>query len=128
MVDWYERVLDLRVLERFVGNGEQVVVMSDRHYDPVERRTLFVLQNARHEFEKQKIAEHGPHISSILYQAKDVNRAWEDALWAGMKGIKEPHIDVLTGLWTAYLAEPCGGNTIQLTEHYAPSCSLADAA
>ena len=128
MVDWYERVLDLRVLERFDGDGDKFVVMSDRKFDPVGRRTLFVLQNARHDFEKSKADAHGAHIASILYQAKDVQRAWEDALWAGMKPLMEPHVDTLTGLLTAYLSEPCGNNVIMLTEHYAPGAELANAA
>jgi catechol 2,3-dioxygenase-like lactoylglutathione lyase family enzyme len=128
MVDWYERVMDLRVLERFESGDDRVVVMSDRDYDPVERRSLFILQNARQDFEKAHGEQHGPHISSIIYQAKDVQRAFEDAVWAGMKAVQEPAVDPLTGLLTAYLAEPCGGNTIMLTEHYAPAISLARAA
>jgi hypothetical protein len=55
-----------------------------------------------------------------MYQAKDVGRAWEDALWAGMKELHEPEKDSMTGLLTARLAEPCGGNVITLTEQYAP--------
>ena len=102
--------------------------MSDRKYDPIARRTLFVLQNARHDFEKSKTDAHGAHIASILYQAKDVRRAWDDALWAGMKPLIEPHVDALTGLKTAYLSEPCGGNVIMLTEHYAPAAELANVA
>jgi 4-hydroxyphenylpyruvate dioxygenase-like putative hemolysin len=128
MVDWYERVMDLRVLERFESGDDRVVVMSDRDYDPVERRSLFILQNARQDFEKAHLEQHGPHISSIIYQAKDVQRAFEDAVWAGMKAVQEPAVDPLTGLLTAYLAEPCGDNTIMLTEYYAPAISLARAA
>ena len=128
MVDWYERVLDLHVLERFEQDGDQVVIMSDRRYDPIGRRTLFMLHNARHDFEKEKCDAHGPHISAIMYQAKNVQRAWEDALWAGMKPLQEPHVDSLTGLLTAYLAEPCGNNVIMLTEHYAPVSEIATAA
>jgi hypothetical protein len=45
-----------------------------------------------------------------------------------MKPLLEPHIDPLTGLQTAYLAEPCGNNVIMLTEHYAPDAELANAA
>lgn len=128
MVDWYQRVMDMRVLETF-GEGEQrIVVMTDKDYDSVERRSLFWLQSARHDFEQQHLAAHGPHISAIIYQAKDIQRAWEDALWAGMKPLMEPHRDTLTGLQTAYLTEPCGGNTIMLTERYAPEINAAMAA
>ena len=82
--------------------------------------TLFVLQNARHDYEKEHVKEHGPYISSILYQAKDVQRAWDDALWAGMIELQAPEHDPMTGLLTAHLKEPCGGNQITLTERYTP--------
>lgn len=125
MVKWYEEVMDLRVLDRFDADGNSMVVMSDRDYDPVGRRSLFILQNARHDFELAKMEQHGPYISAIVYQAKDVHRAWEDAIWAGMKKVLAPTMEPLTGLLTAYLAEPCGGNVIMLTEHYAPGVNPA---
>ena len=120
MKDWYIEIMGMHVLEEFKSNGDLTVVMSDSDYDADARRTLFVLENARHEHEKQHLAEHGPYISAIMYQAKDVARAWEDALWAGMKELHEPEKDPMTGLLTARLAEPCGGNVITLTEQYAP--------
>jgi catechol 2,3-dioxygenase-like lactoylglutathione lyase family enzyme len=120
MKDWYVNILGMHVLEEFKSNGDLTVVMSDSDYDADSRRTLFVLENARHEHEKKHLAEHGPYISAIMYQAKDVGRAWEDALWAGMKELHEPEKDSMTGLLTARLAEPCGGNVITLTEQYAP--------
>lgn len=128
MIDWYQNVMDLRLLERFDKDGETVAVLTDGDYEPDGRRSLFILQTARHDFERQRLADHGPYISSIIYQAKDVARAWEDALWAGMQPVKEPHRDVMTGLQTAYLAEPCGGNVIMLTERYAPAQIVAEAA
>jgi catechol 2,3-dioxygenase-like lactoylglutathione lyase family enzyme len=120
MKAWYQEVMGMRVLEEFKSNGYHEVVMTDEDYDNVERRSLFVLHNARHDFEKDHLAAHGPYISSIIYQAKDVKRAWEDAIWAGMKELQAPEKDPLTGLQTAYLREPCGGNVLALTEPYAP--------
>jgi catechol 2,3-dioxygenase-like lactoylglutathione lyase family enzyme len=120
MKAWYQDVMGMRVIDEFKSNGYQEVVMTDKDYDNVERRSLFVLHNARHDFEKDHLAEHGPYISSIIYQAKDVKRAWDDALWAGMQELKAPEQDPLTGLQTAYLREPCGGNVLALTEPYAP--------
>ena len=120
MKSWYQDVLGMRVIDEFKSNGSHEVVMTDKEYDNVERRSLFVLHNARHDFEKEHLDKHGPYISSIIYQAKDVNRAWEDALWAGMKELSAPEKDPLTGLETAYLREPCGGNVLALTEPYAP--------
>ena len=128
MAEWYRNVLDMQVLERFDHEGNSLVVMTDRDYDPIGRRTLFFLHNARHDFEKAKLEAHGPHISAILYQAKDIERAWEDALWAGMEPLKALDTDPMTGLRTGHLAEPCGGNAIILTEHYAPAINLAAAA
>lgn len=119
-VGWYQDVMDMKVLQEFRANGDISVVMSDMKYDSAKRPTLFVLQNARHDHEKKHRAEHGPYISSILYQAKDVQRAWDDALWAGMTELQAPAGDPMTGLRTAHLREPCGGNQITLTEHYAP--------
>ena len=52
----------------------------------------------------------------------------DDALWAGMQELQAPVTDPVTGLLTAYLREPCGGNVIMLTEHYAPAATAALAA
>ena len=120
MTDWYTNVMGMRVIDEFRSNGYQEVVMTDYDYDATERPSLFVLHNARHDFEKRHLDDHGPYISSILYQANDVERAFEDAVWAGMKELKKPAKDELTGLVTAYLSEPCGNNVITLTENYAP--------
>lgn len=128
MSKWYQDVMDLRILEEFRSGPDRVVVMSDKDYDPVGRRSLFILQNARLDFEKTHMAQHGPYISAIIYQAQDVARAWDDALWAGMQELRAPASDPLTGLLTAYLREPCGGNVIMLTERYAPATTSAVAA
>ncbi len=128
MVTWYQDIMDLRVLEEFKNGDDHVVVMSDKDYDPTERRSLFILQNARQDFEKTHMTEHGPYISAIIYQAKNVERAYEDAEWAGMVPLQKPERDPLTGLITAYLREPCGGNVIMLTENYAPAAQTALAA
>ena len=120
MTEWYRDIMGMRVLEEFRSNGYREVVLTDGHYDNVERPSLFVLHDARHDFEKAHLEEHGPYISSIIYQAKDVKRAWEDALWAGMQELKAPETDSVTGLLTGHLREPCGGNVLTLTERYAP--------
>jgi catechol 2,3-dioxygenase-like lactoylglutathione lyase family enzyme len=120
MKAWYQEVMGMRVLEEFRNNGHHEVVLTDVAYDKHERPSLFVLHNARHDFEKAHLKKHGPYISSIIYQAKDVARAWDDALWAGMQELQAPETDSLTGLRTAFLREPCGGNVLTLTERYAP--------
>ena len=120
MTDWYTRVMGMQVLKEYRKNGYREVVLSDSDYDAKERRSLFVLHGPRHDFEKERLEKHGPYISSIIYQAKDVERAWEDALWAGMKELRPPKRDELTGIVTAFLEEPCGSNVLTLTEPYAP--------
>ncbi len=116
MVEWYQRVMDLRILKRYENGDDVVVYLSDKDHDPQKRNTVFILQNARMDFEKTHMAEHGPYISAIVYQAIDVKRAYEDALWAGMKELQAPEVDPLTGALTAYLREPCGGNVLMLRE------------
>lgn len=121
MVKWYQEILDLRVIREFGEGEERVVYLVDKDYDPESRRNFFVLQNARTDDQKARYAQRGAYISEIIYQAKDVSRAWDDALWAGMEAIQAPEIDPVTGLLTGYLKEPCGGNAIQLTEIFAPA-------
>lgn len=125
MSKWYQKVMDLRVLRDYQEDGIRVIVMCDRDYDPVSRRSLFILKDAQHEFEKKHMEGHGPYISAIMYQAKDVARAWDDALWAGMKALQTPTKDPITGLLTAYITEPCGGNVLMITENYAPISGAA---
>ena len=120
MTEWYKEVMGMHVLDEFRSNGYREVVLSDKDYDANDRRSLFVLHSARHDFEKKHQEQHGPYISSIIYQAKNVERAYEDAIWAGMKELQAPEKDSLTGLLTGYLREPCGGNVLTLTEQYAP--------
>jgi catechol 2,3-dioxygenase-like lactoylglutathione lyase family enzyme len=120
MVEWYQRIMDLRVLERYESDDDVVVYLTDKDYDPQTRNTVFILQNARLDFEKAHMAEHGPYINAIVYQARHVQRAFEDALWAGMKELQAPEIDPLTGALTAYLREPCGGNVLMLREQFKP--------
>jgi catechol 2,3-dioxygenase-like lactoylglutathione lyase family enzyme len=120
MKAWYQEVMGMRVLEEFRSNGYHEVVLTDKNYDADSRRSLFVLHSARHDFEKKHQAEHGPYISSIIYQAKNIDRAFDDAIWAGMKEIQKPAKDPCTGIVTAFLQEPCGGNMLTLTEPYVP--------
>lgn len=123
MSRWYQEIMDLRIVDEFSDDKDQLVVLADKDYDPVSRRNLFILQNDRKDFEKNHMADHGPYISAIIYQAKDVQRAWDDALWAGMEALQAPEVDPLTGQLTAYIREPCGGNVLILSEHYAPPVS-----
>lgn len=118
MLNWYQNVMDLRVIKEFKLGEQRVVYLVDKDYDQQTRNTVFILQTANKPWEIAHKEKHGPHISAIVYQAKDIKRAWDDALWAGFKEIQPPAIDPITGAMTAYLAEPCGGNTILLREHF----------
>ena len=116
MTEWYTNILDLQMLEAFESGDDKTVVLTDRDYDPQGRRTLFFLHTARHEFEQKLLAEHGPQISALVYQAKDIERAWEDALWAGMKSLMPLHVCSLTGIrW-----DTCRNPAVET-----PSCSLS---
>jgi uncharacterized glyoxalase superfamily protein PhnB len=50
-----------------------------------------------------------------LYEAKDLDRAFEDATWAGMKTVSAPAEDELTGVRMARLREP-SGNLIHIRQ------------
>ena len=80
--------MDLRILKRYEDGEDVVVYLTDKDHDPQTRNTVFILQNARMDFEKTHMVEHGPYISAIVYQAQDVQRAYEDASWAGMLELK----------------------------------------
>jgi len=117
-VAWYQDVMDMRVLQEYGQNSERVVYLTDFDHDAQTRNTVFVLQNARHDFEREHQSKHGPYISALIYQARDVARAWEDATWAGMTPLQKPEIDPLTGALTGYLQEPCGANVVMLREPF----------
>jgi predicted enzyme related to lactoylglutathione lyase len=107
--------LGLRELRRS-GNGQSgCVELVDGAYDASERNTVMVLSTARTEEERAVMADKGPHISAILYEAMDIEKAFEDATWAGMEPVQAPAEDELTGRRLARLREP-SGNIIYLRE------------
>lgn len=120
MLDWYQNIMDLRIARDYNDGSDRVVYLVDKDYDPETRNNVFILQNARTPDQRDRFEQRGGYISEIVYQAKDAQKAWEDALWAGMKELQAPALDPLTGAVTAYLLEPCGGNTIMLRERFIP--------
>jgi catechol 2,3-dioxygenase-like lactoylglutathione lyase family enzyme len=114
MSDWYQKALDLRVLSKH-GNGSGCVQLVDKFHDPRERNTLMVLSTARNDVERAAVAANGPYISTILYEAADLDQAVEDATWAGMEPVFAAAEDPWTGARTAFLREP-SGNLIELRE------------
>ena len=115
MTDWYQRALDLRVLSsRGNGSGGSVELV-DKYYEAGERNTLMILSDAQTDEEKVSLAKTGPYISAILYEALDLDRAVEDAEWAGMEVVSGIGTDEHSGARMARLREP-SGNLIHLRE------------
>jgi len=113
--EWYQKALDLRVLESHQNDSGGCIQLVDKYYNERERNTLMVLSNARTEEEKAALTSTGPYVSAILYEAKDIDRAFEDATWAGMEMVSAPAEDKLTGVRMARLREP-SGNLIHLRQ------------
>ena len=79
------------------------------------RRCVNVLATPGTDAEQAMMDEHGPVISSILYEAADVDQAWADAVAAGFGAISAPAPDDRIGVRTGYLREP-SGNIVQVRE------------
>ena len=112
MSRWYQEALDLRVLDSQGDADQGVVTLVDKHYDPVERNTVMVLATPNNERERSRMEATGPYISAILYEATDLQRAYDDAVWAGMESVQSPTTDPVTGLDTAVLREPSGNDIV----------------
>ena len=115
MLDWYQQAMGMKVISEKRDGKEGIIFLSDRHFDQKERCSTMVLTTPRSNHEKSGYDKWGAFISGILYQAQNVQSAWDDALWAGMEAVAEPKQDSLTGAVTAYLREP-SGNEITLRE------------
>jgi len=113
MSEWYQKALDLRVLKNYSNGEGGCVHLVDKYHDAQERNTLMVLSTARSDEEKAILSVKGPFITSIMYEAKDLDQAFGDATWAGMEVVNEPAPDATTGLRCARLREP-SGNLIDL--------------
>ena len=115
MSEWYQKALDLRVLKSYSNGEGGCVHLVDKYHDAQERNTLMVLSTARSDEEKAILRDKGPFITSIMYEAKDLDQAFGDATWAGMEVVSEPAPDALTGIRSARLREP-SGNLIDLCQ------------
>jgi catechol 2,3-dioxygenase-like lactoylglutathione lyase family enzyme len=69
MTDWYQRALDLRVLNSNGNGSGGSVELVDKYYDAGERNTVMILSDASTDEEKASLARTGPYISAILYEA-----------------------------------------------------------
>ncbi len=115
MTDWYQRALDLRILSSRGNCSGGSVELVDKYYEAGERNTLMILSDAQTDEEKASLAKTGPYISAILYEALDLDRAVEDAEWAGMEVVSGIGTDEHSGARMARLREP-SGNLIHLRE------------
>jgi len=115
MTDWYQRALDLRVLNSNGNGSGGSVELVDKYYDAGERNTVMFLSDASTDEEKASLEKTGPYISAILYEALDLDRAVKDAEWAGMEVVSGIGTDELSGARMARLREP-SGNLIHLRE------------
>ena len=112
-VEWYQDVLGLRTVLDARSDNDGLVYLADPAYPG--RRCVNVLATPGTDAEQAMMDEHGPVISSILYEAADVDQAWADAVAAGFGAISAPAPDDRIGVRTGYLREP-SGNIVQVRE------------
>lgn len=124
MTAWYIDALDMRIIKEYRDDKDTVIYLSDKYYDPKNRNSLFILQNARSDVQAAHQKKHGAYISHVVYSAFDIKRAYEDALWAGFEAVSEPVKDELTGAVTAYVKD-CYGNQLMLRERFTPYRKVA---
>lgn len=112
-VEWYQDALGLSVLVDARSDNDGLVYMIDRTYRG--RQCVNVLATPSTDAERRMMDRHGPVISSVLYQAADVDGAWAAAVSAGFGEISAPARDGRIGVRTGYLREP-SGNIVQVRE------------
>ncbi|HCV34738.1 MAG TPA: glyoxalase [Acidimicrobiaceae bacterium] len=115
-VEWYSRVLGQRVILDSRSSNDGLVYLADDTYGV--RECVTVLATPATEAERALVEQHGPCISTILYQAADVEQAWRDALAAGFSEVSAPAHDDRIGCRTGYVREP-SGNLVQIRERLA---------
>jgi len=112
-VDWYVDVMGQRILHDARSDNDGLVYLADHTYD--RRQCVTVLATPANDAERELMERHGPAISSILYQAGDVDLAWRDGAAAGFEEVAPPAHDDRIGCTTGYLREP-SGNIVQIRE------------
>ncbi len=115
-VEWYTEVLRQRIVLDARSDNDGLVYLADHTYGG--RQCVNVLATPRTEAEQALMQRHGPVISTVLYQAGDVDAAWRDALAAGFGEVAAPAPDDRIGARTGYLREP-SGNLVQVRERLA---------
>jgi 4-hydroxyphenylpyruvate dioxygenase-like putative hemolysin len=119
MTHWYGEALGHQTLYEARNGSAALACLSDGHFDAKDRNTVMVLATPRSSEERATLDRTGPYISAIVYQALDVEQAFEDAVAAGMTALEKPSEDPLMRALTARLREP-SGNEILLREPFSP--------
>jgi 4-hydroxyphenylpyruvate dioxygenase-like putative hemolysin len=119
MTHWYGEALGHQTLYEARNGSAALACLSDGHFDAKDRNTVMVLATPRSSEERATLDRTGPYISAIVYQALDVEQAFEDAVAAGMTALEQPSEDPLMRALTARLREP-SGNEILLREPFSP--------
>jgi 4-hydroxyphenylpyruvate dioxygenase-like putative hemolysin len=119
MTHWYGEALGHQTLYEARNGSAALACLSDGHFDAKDRNTLMVLATPRSSEERATLDRTGPYISAIVYQALDVEQAFEDAVAAGLTALEQPSEDPLMRALTARLREP-SGNEILLREPFSP--------
>jgi 4-hydroxyphenylpyruvate dioxygenase-like putative hemolysin len=119
MTHWYGEALGHQTLYEARNGSAALACLSDGHFDAKDRNTVMVLATPRSSVERATLDRTGPYLSAIVYQALDVEQAFEDAVAAGMTALEQPSEDPLMRALTARLREP-SGNEILLREPFSP--------
>ena len=115
-IEWYTDVLGQRILHDARSGGDGLVYLVDPTYDG--RQCVNALATPSADAEHALMDRHGPVISSVLYQAGDVEQAWADGLAAGFEEVAAPVFDDRVGVKQGLLREP-SGNLVQIRERLA---------
>lgn len=115
-VEWYRDVLGQRIIHDARSDGDGAVYLVDHTFDG--RQCVNVMATPHTEAERAMVDRHGPVISSVMYQAGDVEMAWRDAVAAGFEPLEAPIHDDRHDCITGYVREP-SGNLVQIRERLA---------
>jgi 4-hydroxyphenylpyruvate dioxygenase-like putative hemolysin len=112
-VRWYTEVLGQKIIHDARSDNDGLVYLADSTYDGRQCVSAFATPSI--DAEHALMDRHGPCISSVLYQAGDLDMAFTDAINAGFGEISAPAFDNRIGCRTGYVREPAG-NIVQIRE------------
>jgi catechol 2,3-dioxygenase-like lactoylglutathione lyase family enzyme len=119
MTRWYGDALGHQTLFAERNDSAALACLADGRFDASDRNTIMMLATPRSQGERTTLERTGPYIGAIVYQAIDVEQAFEDGIAAGMTALEQPSRDPLMHAVTARLREP-SGNEILLRDALVP--------